>query len=439
MKKSMVFVYAFVAAFGALVVGLNLGGISGAIDLIEKEFALSALAKGFVTGAIMIGCLLGALLGGGMSDRYGRKPMLLASALLLGVSAAGCSLLAHGATPLVIYRFIGGLGVGILSAVIPTYITEISPARLRGTFVSFYQLFVVIGILAAYVANYFFASMEGSWHLMLGLPLIFALLNILTLVALPESPRWLVQQNRLDQAQRAIASYGFDSEDAELILASGNEKKEAEAKLSELFKGRIGWVVFLGSMLAFFQQITGINVVINYAPGILSNVGIAGSDPLLQTVLIGAANLFFTLVALWLCDKFGRKTLLLWGCVGSGLSLAWLAYAFSMGGSDISILIAILAFIGFFALSLSPLMFVVTSEIYPSHIRGTAMALSTGISWGCAFIVVQFYPWLESTLGIGITFAIFAALLFAAGLFIRILIPETKGKSLEEIQRELKL
>ena len=192
MKKSMVFVYAFVAAFGALVVGLNLGGISGAIDLIEKEFALSALAKGFVTGAIMIGCLLGALLGGGMSDRYGRKPMLLASALLLGVSAAGCSLLAHGATPLVIYRFIGGLGVGILSAVIPTYITEISPARLRGTFVSFYQLFVVIGILAAYVANYFFASMEGSWHLMLGLPLIFALLNILTLVALPESPRWLV-------------------------------------------------------------------------------------------------------------------------------------------------------------------------------------------------------------------------------------------------------
>ncbi len=438
-KQNSLFVYVFIAAFGALVVGLNMGGISGAIDLIEQEFVLSALAKGFVTGAIMIGCLIGALIGGGMSDRYGRKPMLLISAAMLGLSAAGCSLLSNGVTALVVYRFIGGLGVGVLSAVIPTYITEISPAKLRGTFVSFYQLFVVVGILVAYVANYYFAGMSASWHLMLGLPLVFAVLNIITLLALPESPRWLVQCNRMEQANNSIARYGFNEEDSAAILASASEKKEAGAKFSELFKGRIGWVVFLGSMLAFFQQITGINVVINYAPGILSEVGIAGGDPLLQTIVVGAANLIFTLIALWLCDKFGRKTLLLWGCVGSGLSLAYLAYGFSVGASSSAILIAILAFIGFFALSLSPLMFVVTSEIYPSHIRGTAMALSTGISWGCAFIVVQFYPWLEVTLGIGTTFAIFSALLFAAGLFIKCFIPETKGKSLEEIQKELKL
>ncbi len=438
-KQNLIFVYAFIAAFGALVVGLNMGGISGAIDLIEQEYALSALAKGFVTGAIMIGCLIGALVGGGMSDRYGRKPMLLISAVMLGLSAMGCSLLSSNAATLVIYRFIGGLGIGILSAVIPTYITEISPAKLRGTFVSFYQLFVVIGILIAYVANYYFADMGFSWHMMLGLPLPFAILNFATLIVLPESPRWLVQYSRMEQAKKSITRYGFNNDDSVAILASASEKKEAEAKFSELFKGRIGWVVFLGSMLAFFQQITGINVVINYAPGILSEVGIAGGNPLLQTIVVGVANLIFTIIALWLCDKFGRKTLLLWGCVGSGLSLAYLAYGFSVGASSVAILIAILAFIGFFALSLSPLMFVVTSEMYPSHIRGTAMSLSTGISWGCAFIVVQFYPWLESTLSIGITFALFATLLFTAAIFIMCFIPETKGKSLEEIQKELKL
>lgn len=432
--------YAFVAAFGALVVGLNLGGISGAIDIIEQEFALNALSKGFVTGAIMIGCLIGALVGGRLSDRFGRKPMLLSSAVLLAVAAAGCSLLSRSVAALVIFRFAAGLGVGVLSAVIPTYISEISPARLRGTFVSFYQLFVVIGILAAYAANYGFAKLDNNWHFMLGLPLVFAVFDALLLLSLPESPRWLVQRGRIDDAKRSIARYGFDESDAEAILISGNQAQEKSARFVELFKGKMGKVVFLGSMLAFFQQITGINVVVNYAPSILSSIGVAGSDPLLQTIFVGATNLVFTLIALWLCDKFRRKTLLLWGCAGLVVSLAYLAYAFSIPNpSQIGILIAIIAYIAFFALSLSPLLFVVTAEMYPSHIRGTAMALSTGISWACAFIVVQFYPLLESTLGKNVAFGIFAALCLAAGLFIAFCIPETKGKSLEQIERELKL
>lgn len=415
MKKTTAFLYAFIAAFGALVVGLNLGGISGAIDIIVDEFSLSALAKGFVTGALMVGCLFGALLGGRLSDKFGRKPMLFVSALLLGFSAIGCSVLSHSATPLVIYRLIGGLGIGVLSAVIPTYITEISPANLRGTFVSFYQLFVVIGIMAAYTANYFFAGLTLNWHLMLGLPLVFAIVDIILLLFLPESPIWLEQRGK-------------------------KEEKEDKVAFSELFKGRMGYVVFLGSMLAFFQQITGINVVVNYAPSILANLGIAGSDPLLQTVYIGIANLVFTVVALWLVDKFGRKTLLISGCFGCTAALAYLTYAYSIANpSSIGVLLAILAYIGFFALSLSPLMFVVTSEIYPSHIRGTAMAVSTGISWGCAFLVVQLYPWMETTLGTNVAFGIFGALCLAAGLFIKFLIPETKGKSLEDIQKELKL
>lgn len=414
MKKSIAFTYAFIAAFGALVVGLNMGGISGAIDIIEAEFSLDALTKGFVTGALMVGCLFGALLGGRLSDKYGRKLMLIISAVLLGLSAGGCGFLSHSASALVIYRFIGGLGVGVLSAVIPTYITEISPAELRGTFVSFYQLFVVVGILVAYCANLFFSSYEMNWHLMLGLPLAFAILDIVLLLFLPESPIWLEQR--------------------------GQKRETEKVAFKELFKGRMGYVVFLGSMLAFFQQITGINVVVNYAPSILGELGIAGNSPLVQTVYIGLANLLFTVIALWLVDKFGRKTLLVSGCFGCTAALAYMTYAYSIPDpSSIGVLIAILAYIGFFALSLSPLMFVVTSEIYPSHIRGTAMAVSTGISWACAFIVVQFYPWMESTLGANVAFGIFAALCLAAGLFIQFLIPETKGKSLESIEKELKL
>lgn len=413
MKKSKVILYSLVAAFGALVVGLNLGGISGAIDIIETEFSLTALAKGLVASALMIGCLIGALTGGSLSDKFGRRPLMMASAALLAVSAAGCSMLSNGAAALVAFRFIGGLGVGVLSAVIPAYITEIAPEKMRGTLVSLYQLFVVIGILAAYTANYFLAGSAGGWRYMLGFPLAFAFVDIVLLLFLPESPVWLEQ---------------------------GNRTKRSDAKLSELFHGKIARVVFLGCMLAFFQQITGINVVINYAPGILGKVGIAGSDPMLQTVFVGAANLLFTVIALWLCDKFGRKTLLVSGCAGLVLSLGYLTYAFSIDApSNIGILVAILAYIAFFALSLSPLMFVVTSEMYPSHIRGTAMALSTGISWMCAFLVVQFYPWMESTLGTNVTFGIFCALCLMAGLFIHFFIPETKGKKLEDIQKELGL
>lgn len=413
MTKSKVILYSLVAAFGALVVGLNLGGISGAIDIIETEFSLTALAKGLVASALMIGCLIGALTGGSLSDKFGRRPLMMASAALLAVSAAGCSMLSNGAAALVAFRFIGGLGVGVLSAVIPAYITEIAPEKMRGTLVSLYQLFVVIGILAAYTANYFLAGSAGGWRYMLGFPLAFAFIDIVLLFFLPESPVWLEHRNRT---------------------------KRSDAKLSELFHGKIARVVFLGCMLAFFQQITGINVVINYAPGILGKVGIAGSDPMLQTVFVGAANLLFTVIALWLCDKFGRKTLLVSGCAGLVLSLGYLTYAFSIDApSNIGILVAILAYIAFFALSLSPLMFVVTSEMYPSHIRGTAMALSTGISWVCAFLVVQFYPWMESTLGTNVTFGIFCALCLMAGLFIHFFIPETKGKKLADIQKELGL
>lgn len=412
MKKSKVIYYSFVAAFGALIAGMNLGGISGALNLLVEEFSLSAAAKGLVTGSLLIGCFFGALIGGSLADRYGRKMMLVVSAVILGLASLGCWLLAPGWSFLVLYRFLAGVGVGILSAVIPTYISEISPAELRGTLVSFYQTFVVIGILLSYFSNFI---IRDDWRLMLSIPFFFCIVDALLLITLPESPLW-----------------------KELRLGiPGNQ--EDKVKFSSLFKGKIGKVVFLGCMLAFFQQITGINVVVNYAPGILESLGL-GNDPLLQTVYIGIANLVFTLIALWVCDKFPRKTLLVTGGIGSFLSLAYLTYAYSIDNPNaVAVLIAIIAFIGFFALSFSPLMFVVTSEMYPSKIRGTAMALSTGISWACAFAVVQCYPVLEESIGTNAAFGIFAALMLAACLFIAFFIPETKGKTLEQIQSELKI
>ena len=434
MKKNRIIYYAFVAAFGAIIVGLNMGGMSGAIDLIEKEYALSSLAKGFVTGSLLIGCLIGALVGGRFADKGGRKPMLTVSAILLGISGLGCWLFAPGWIWLTVYRFVGGLGVGILSAVIPAYISEVSPSRLRGTLVSFYQFGVVVGILIAYCFNY---CVRGNWHLMLSLPLFFAVIDVLMLISLPESPRYLVLRGRAAEAEAAIAKYGFSEEDAAAIRATVPEEKGAG--VGELFKGRTGYVVFLGCMLAFFQQITGINVIVNYAPGILDSLGV-GSDPLLQTIYVGIANLLFTILALWLVDLCGRKVLLITGGAGSFLCVAYLAYAWTLPTPNpIGVLIAIIGFIGFFAISFAPLMFVVTAEIYPARIRGTAMALSTGRSWACAFLVVQFFPWMEATLGTSVTFGIFAALLLAACLFIGFLIPETKGKTLEQIQKELRL
>ncbi len=434
-EKTKVVIFAIAVASGALVAGLNLGGMSGAIGIIEQELGLNALMKGLVTSSLMVGCLIGALTGGRLSDVYGRKKTIMASLVLLLASALGCGLLSSDAVSLVVFRMIGGVGVGALSATIPTYISEISTARLRGTLVSLYQVFVVIGILISYIANYFLASHDNAWHHMLGFPSVFAVLSIILLIVSPESPRWLSITGKRDAAKKAADILGLGEEEKDAILKTAQVQKEKVA-FSSLFKGTTGKIVFLGSMLAFFQQITGINVVINYAPDLLNNLGIAAGDSLLQTVLIGIANLVFTLIALWMCDKFNRKTLLISGSLGSALSLGYLAYAFSLSAPNQQLsLIAIIAFIGFFALSLSPLMFVVTAEIYPSAIRGTAMALSTGISWACAFIVVQFYPWMELNVGPAIAFGIFALLLVAAAVFIWLLIPETKDRPLEEIEK----
>lgn len=404
-------VYSAVAAsFAAFVAGLNLGGISGALDYLISDFSLTPLQAGFVTSIIMIGCLFGALSGGTLSDRYGRVRILSCSVFIIMLFSL-LSAFSSGVLLLVISRFFIGTGMGVLSTVIPVYVSEISPAKWRGTLVSLYQMFIVTGILIAYLLDFMMMTWADNWRWMLGVPAAASVLSLVFLAFIPESPVW---------------------------SARAGKRENDSVSWKTLTGGVNGKILILGILLAAFQQITGINVVINYAPGILKEAGIGGDAALLQSVYVGIVNFVFTILAVWLVDRLGRKKILIAGCAGLVVSLAFLVYEFMQPeANNIAILAAILMYIAFFAMSLSPLMFVVTSEIYPSSIRGTAMAVSTGVSWICAFLVVQLFPVTVSAYGPAAVFGAFCILCLAAMIFIWIYIPETKGKSLDEIENYL--
>ena len=431
-ENKPLFLYTFITVFGGLIVGLNMAGISGAVPFLQEQFMLDDMALGLVVSILTVGCLCGALLGGGFSDRYGRQKVMFSSAIFFIVSSLGCALSVN-LVSLLVFRLVCGLGIGVISAVAPIYISEISPARLRGTLVSYNQLAIVIGILIAYIVDYILLDYERNWRLMLGFPFFFSVAYLLLLVILPESPRWLSARGKAGKASKLNLKAG------EMIVSDTNTQEGRDRiKVTELFKGNLAKVVFIGSILAALQQITGINVIINYAPSIFEMTGVAGDIALVQSILVGVVNLLFTLIAVWLVDKVGRKILLLAGSLGMSLSLLYLVYTFVVPAANgIGALIAVLCYIGFFAASLAPLMLVVTSEIYPSRIRGTAMSLSTGVSWLCTFLTVQFFPWILNNLGGSVAFGIFAVFSIAAFAFILFCVPETKGKSLEAIEKEL--
>jgi len=437
-NNQSLFLYTLITVFGGLIVGLNMAGISGAISFIQDYFDLDDMMLGLVVSILTVGCLFGAIIGGRLSDKFGRKKVMFFSAALFVISSAGCAM-SSSMYGLVIFRFISGFGIGMISAVAPVYISEISPAKLRGTLVSYNQLAVVIGILIAYVVDYILLNSDNNWRLMLGFPFIFSIAYLLLLIILPESPRWLYMEGQTEKAGLIINKLNIDKQEVDNVLIN-KKSGNSTFKLSSLFKGKLAKIVLIGSLLAALQQITGINVIINYAPAIFEMTGVAGDVALIQSIYVGIVNLLFTLIAVWLVDKVGRKILLLCGSIGMALSLLYLVYTFIVPAANgIGALVAVLCYIGFFAASLAPGMWVVTSEIYPSRIRGTAMSISTGVSWLCTFLTVQFFPWILNNLGGSIAFGIFAGFSVIAFIFIFIYIPETKGKSLEQIENELGL
>ena len=435
----------FVAINGGLLFGLNMAGISGAADMIKGQFSLTDSGLGTVAALLTFGCLIGALFTGNFTEKYGRKKVMITSAVIYIISALGCAL-SESASMLIIFRVLSGLAVGATSVVAPMYISEIAPAKNRGRLVSFNQFAITIGIVLAYIFDYLLIGFgENAWRYMLAIPGLFGVLYLVFLIVkFPESPRWLLAHGKKDEAIKVLTSIGGSSLVAQELPAMESSLKDEQKKekmtFGELFKGKTGTIVLIGTIIAALQQITGINAVIMFSPDIFHAAGSAKGDSMMQAMIVGMVNFLMTIVALWLVDKKGRKTLLLWGAVGMIFSLAYLTLEFSKPVQNgAGVLIALLVYISFFAASFAPVMWVIISEIYPNRIKGVAMSFSTAVSWLCTFLTVYFAPIIHGALGLQYLFGIFGVFSIIAFVFVKFWIPETKGKSLEQIERELGL
>jgi sugar porter (SP) family MFS transporter len=435
----------FVAINGGLLFGLNMAGISGAVDMIKGQFSLTDSGLGTVAALLTFGCLIGALFTGSFTEKYGRKKVMVTTAVLYIISALGCAL-SESSTMLIIFRVLSGLAVGGTSVVAPMYISEIAPAKNRGRLVSFNQFAITIGIVLAYIFDYFLIGLgENAWRYMLVVPAVFGVLYLIFLLAkFPESPRWLLAHGRKEEAIKVLSSIGGTTlvneelpEMEKMLLVEDSKEKMS---VSELFKGKTGKIVLIGTLIAALQQITGINAVIMFAPDIFQAAGSAKGDSMMQAMIVGMVNFLMTIVALWLVDKKGRKTLLLWGAVGMIISLAYLSYEFTKPVQNgFGVMAALLVYISFFAASFAPVMWVIISEIYPNRIKGVAMSFSTAVSWLCTFLTVYFAPIIHGAFGLQYLFGIFGVFSIIAFVFVKFWIPETKGKSLEQIEKELGL
>jgi sugar porter (SP) family MFS transporter len=423
----------FAAALGGLLFGFDSSVISGALQSIKPYFGLDEISLGFSVSSAVIGCAIGAGTAGFLSDRIGRKTMLLITAILFAVSSIGTAIPESFAV-FVFFRILCGISIGAVSVLSPTYIAEIAPADIRGRLVSLNQLMIVIGILVAYFSNYLLKGQgENDWRLMLGAGALPAILFFVCLLFAPESPRWLMKKGKKAEAEKVLAKIGSSIQTE--MMAIGHGVDANLVPISELFKGKMAKVFILGLVLACLQQITGINAIIYYAPVIFEKTG---GDSFLQTVMVGLVNLTFTFVAIGLIDKLGRKSLMMYGSAGMGIALLLLIYAFiSKQLEGYLVLISILGYIASFAASLAPIMWVVVTEIYPNKIRGTAMSVAIAAHWSCTFLVTQTFPFILEKIGGEVAFGIFSLLSFFTLFFVWKYIPETKNKSLEQIQEEL--
>ncbi len=448
-KGSIVYVMlvCMVAALGGLLFGYDTGVINGAIGPLKAHFTLDANWEGWATGCALVGCAIGAAIAGVLSDWLGRKKVLILSAILFLISAVGTAL-PKNITIFIIYRIIGGLGVGAASMSSPMYIAEISPAKIRGRMVSVNQFAIVTGFLVVYFVNYFIAlqgdqswNEQSGWRWMFGSEALPALLLLVLLFFVPESPRWLTKQNRSDEALEILTRVdGAEYAKTELL-----EIKDAIAhesgSLKQLLQPGMKIVLVIGIVLAVLQQVTGINVFLYFGTEIFKKMGSETNAALLQTVVVGAVNLTFTIVAIWTVDRLGRKPLMMIGSAGMGLSLLAMGLASYFGRTELWLLLFILGYIACFALSVGPVTWVILSEIFPTRIRGRAMAIATVCLWVANYLVSQTFPmmdennWLLEKFHHALPFWLYGIFCVVLVTFVRRFVPETKGKTLEEIEK----
>jgi sugar porter (SP) family MFS transporter len=441
---------------GGLLFGYDWVVIGGAKPFFEKYFQLNSEAlSGWANSCALLGCLLGSLFAGVLSDMSGRKKLLLSSALLFAIS----SILTGWASTFVmfvIWRIAGGVAIGMASNLSPMYIAEVSPAHMRGRLVAINQLTIVIGILAAQVVNMLIAEkvpdnataemIRQSWNGQYGWRWMFTAVAIPSIVffigslLIPESPRWLVKNGNIDLARQILSKIGGQDygntavQDIETTLA-GEEIQHV--RIQDLLEPKMKKILFIGIALAVLQQWSGINVIFNYAEEIYKSAGYGVNDIMFNIVITGAINMLFTFIAIGMVDKFGRRILMLLGCAGIGLSHVLIGVAYMIQMKGIMVLIFTLCTIGCYGMSLAPITWVLISEIFPNRIRGAAISVAVSALWIACFALTFLFPIINKRIGTANTFWIFAAVCFLGLLFVWKYVPETKGKSLEQIEREL--
>ena len=445
-----------VAALGGLLFGYDWVVIGGAKPFYENFFRLDSVKLvGWANSCALVGCLIGSVAAGSLSERWGRKKLLILSAFLFAVS----SVLTGWASTFswfVTWRILGGVAIGMASNVSPMYIAEVSPARWRGRLVSLNQLAIVIGILAAQIVNWRIAErvpdglgaelLRQSWNVQFGWRWMFCAVAVPALVffagawLVPESPRWLVKNGRRDAARSILARIGgeaYSQRALEEIESTLRHESILRVSWRELLTPRLRKIVGIGVVLAVLQQWSGINVIFNYAEEIYRGAGYGVSGVLFNIVITGTINLLFTFVALGFVDRFGRRVLMLAGAGGIAVSHTLLGLAYHLGLKGLPVLLLTLATIGCYAMSLAPITWVLISEIFPNRIRGLAVSISVSALWVACFLLTFTFPLLNAAFGPSGTFWLYAAICIAGFLFIRAFVPETKGKTLERIERDL--
>lgn len=483
-----------VATLGGLLFGYDTAVIAGAIGFLQTHFELTAAMKGWTASSALAGCILGVLLAGPISDRFGRRSMLILAALMFLISAIGTAMpqqasewlqpLAewirpfepwgwqigpwiadHCLNPLgmfIILRLVGGVGVGAASMTSPMYIAEISPARLRGRMVSINQFAIISGMLVVYFVNYFIvahgtavdeaagvtAATEGwnvlhGWRWMFGSEALPAVALLLLLFFVPESPRWLAEKGREDKARQILTRVDGPSHAQRELKEIQTALAQEPATLRQLFSPGLRVALGIGVVLAVLQQVTGINVFLYYAPEIFKEISGAGVDvAMLQTVVVGAVNLGFTVLAIAIVDKVGRKPLMIIGAAGMGISLAGIGIAAMLNQLAAWVLVFILGYIACFAMSVGPVTWVILSEIFPTKVRGRALAVATFCLWTANLIVSQTFPmmdenpWLIKYFNHGFPFFVYGVFCVVLVVFMIAAVPETKGRTLEEIEKQ---
>jgi SP family xylose:H+ symportor-like MFS transporter len=438
-----------VATLGGLLFGYDTAVISGAIGNLKQHFALSDAAMGWAASSALVGCIMGAVLAAFLSSSLGRKKSLVLAAILFLISAIGTAFPASF-NQFILFRIIGGLGVGLASMLSPMYIAEIAPADKRGQLVSYNQFAIVFGMLLVYFVNYFIALQgNATWNITTGWRWMFlseaipASLFLLMLFFVPSSPRWLMMKGRKAEARQVLLQMNSADTTQQIIANIQDSFQQKKGAWRDLLKPGMSKLLIIGIFLSVFQQVTGINVFLYYAPEIFKSFGSGSNSALLQTILVGAVNLVFTIVAIFTVDKIGRKPLQIIGALGMAVCIGTIGFGAYTQNVGAWLLVFVLGYIASFALSWGPVTWVLLSEIFPNKVRSLALSVAVAAQWISNFVVSQTFPmmdgnaYLKNTFHGAFPFWLYGIMGILAALFVYRFVPETKGKSLEELEETL--